>query len=106
MHKDASITLLGATGKRYRFDIYPWGARPLNIGGAIYAVLEGGLKDYYILHIGETTQSATVFDDHPKQTCFDLHGKTHFALYPEASEARRLIIEATLLTRYHPICNI
>ena len=106
MTKEATITLLGVTGKRYSFDIYPWGARPLDIGGAVYAVLEGSLTDYYVLYIGETAQLRTVFDDHPKHACFDLHGKTHVAVHPEASEAKRLTVEANLLTQYHPICNI
>ncbi|GMR05988.1 MAG: hypothetical protein BMS9Abin25_0569 [Gammaproteobacteria bacterium] len=104
MPKETTITLKGASGRTYEFNVYPWGTsfKPL---GAVYAVLKKPPSNFTILYIGQTGDLSTRFDDHHKQACFDRNGKTHIGIHLESTESGRLAIEADLLANYSLVCN-
>lgn len=104
MGKVTTISLKGASGRTYDFDVYPWGTqfKPL---GAVYTVLKRNQVDYSILYIGQTGDLSERFDNHHKRFCFDQRGKSHLGIHLEPSEAKRLGIESDLLGRYSPPCN-
>lgn len=104
MSKETTVTLQGASGKMYSFDIYPWGTsfKPL---GAIYTVLRKNPPNFQIQYVGQTDDLSTRFDNHHKQPCFDRNGKTHIAVHLESSEAARLAKESDMVAQYNPMCN-
>lgn len=104
MPKETTITLQGASGRTYDFDVYPWNTS-FNAIGAVYAVLNQNGSNFTILYIGQTGDLSDRFDNHHKQGCFDRHNKTHIAIHPEPSESRRFDIEADLVRNYSPPCN-
>jgi len=105
MVKQATVTLTGASGRNYDFEVYPWDTQ-FNHVGAVYCVLRRKPEgNFNIIYIGQTGDLSERFGDHHKQQCFDRNGKTHIGVYPEPSEARRLTIEADLLGKYKPACN-
>jgi len=104
MAKETTVTLKGASGKIYSFDVFPWGTsfKPL---GAVYTVLKKNSPNFSIQYIGETGDLSTRFDNHHKQGCFDRNGKTHIAVHLESSGSVRLTKEADLVNSYKPGCN-
>ncbi len=104
MSKETTITLEGASGRNYEFDVYPWGTsfKPL---GAVYTVLKKPPSNFTILYIGQTGDLSIRFDDHHKQACFDRNSKTHIGIHLESTESSRLAVEADLLANYSPVCN-
>lgn len=104
MSKETTVTLKGASGKTYNFDVYLWGVqfKPL---GAIYTVLKKVPPNFHIYYVGQTGDLSTRFDNHHKQTCFDRNGKTHIAVHLEPTESVRLAKEADLVASYNPGCN-
>ena len=105
MVKQATITLIGISGRRYDFEVFPWNTR-FNSVGAVYCVLRRRPEgNFDILYIGQTGDLSERFDDHHKQSCFDRNGKTHLGVHAEPNEARRLAIEADLLGKYKTPCN-
>lgn len=104
MAKETSVTLKGASGRAYEFDVFPWGTsfKPL---GAIYTVLKKNPPNFYIQYVGQTGDLSSRFDSHHKQPCFDRNGKTHIAVHLEPTESVRLMKEADLVASYNPACN-
>lgn len=104
MSKETTLTLKGASGRTYDFDVYPWGTsfKPL---GAVYTVLKKSNQKFTVLYIGETGDLSTRFDNHHKQSCFDRNGKTHIGTHLESSSSSRLAIETDLVRNYSPVCN-
>lgn len=100
-----SVSLTGASGHSYNFEVFPWQTQ-FNRVGAVYCVLKRKPEgNYTILYIGHTGDLSTRFDDHHKQLCFDRNRKTHIGIHPEPTESRRLAIERDLLGNYNPLCN-
>lgn len=105
MTKQTTVTLTGASGRKYNFDVYPWGTS-FNPVGAVYCVLRRTPEgNFTILYIGQTGDLSERFDDHHKQRCFDRNGKTHIGVCAEPSEVNRLAIETDLVRKYNPACN-
>ncbi len=107
MAKEDTVTVTGASGRKYDFDVYPWG-QIFNPVGGVYLILKkrsGVNVTYDILYVGQTGDLSQRFDDHHKQGCFDRNGKTHIGVHVESSEQVRLSIERDLIANYTPICN-
>lgn len=104
MSKETTVTLKGASGKTYSFDVFPWGTsfKPL---GAIYTVMKKIPPNFYIQYVGQTGDLSSRFNNHHKQASFDRNGKTHIAVHVESSESARLSKEADLVASYNPACN-
>jgi len=99
-----TITLVGRSGPKYEFYLYPWGTEFKATGG-LYAVLRQDPDGYAVIYVGQTGDLSERFDDHHKAGCFTRHRKTHIAAMAEESERQRLVIEQDLIASYYPICN-
>ncbi len=104
MAKETTVTLNGASGRSYSFDVYPWGTS-FKAVGAVYIILKKNGTNFTILYIGQTGDLSERFDNHHKRPCFDRHGKTHIGIHPVSSESHRFDIETDLVRNYSPVCN-
>ncbi len=98
------ITLAGASGAKYPFDVYPWGTEFRPIGG-VYSVLRRDPDGYRVIYVGETGDLSERCDNHHQAACFALNRKTHIGVLVEAARDRRLFIEADIRRFYNPPCN-
>ena len=104
MAKETTVTLKGASGRSYDFDVYPWGTS-FKAVGAVYTVLKRNGSNFSILYIGQTSDLSERFDNHHQRPCFDRNGKTHIGIHLELAESRRFDIETDLVRNYSPTCN-
>ena len=105
MVKLATVTLRGASGTVYPFDAYPWGT-PFQPFGAVYTVLKQRLDGRFdVLYVGRTTDMSERFDNHHKESCFRIHGRTHIGVHADPLEARRQAIETDLIRGNRTPCN-
>jgi len=105
MSKEDTITMQGASGASYNFDVYRWGTsfKPL---GAVYSVLKKNSDARYsVLYIGQTGNLDERFDSHHRAACFTRNGKTHIGIHLESGEQTRLRKERDLIDNYNPPCN-
>lgn len=105
----ATLELVGASGRRYTFYVYPWGTLFKPQGG-VYAVTRAvanqtGGNNHTILYVGQTGDLSERFDQHHKEPCFRRNAATHLCVTTEANEQNRLAIEADLVRAYNPPCN-
>jgi len=108
MENGNSILVTGASGKQYKFWVYPWGHK-LKAEGGVYMVLKNSgtllVPKYSVIYVGQTENLDERFDDHHKQFCFNRNGRTHIGARLGSVKATRLTIEADLVARYSPSCN-
>ena len=100
------ITLVGASGTPYVFELYPWPTAFKSVGG-VYAMLrqQYGTATYDVLYIGQTGDLSERFEGHHKDDCCTRRGRTHIAVRVESSETRRFAIETDLCRHYNAPCN-
>jgi hypothetical protein len=105
MAQQATVTIRGASGASYPFQVFPWG-KPFQRFGAVYSVLKKRADGRFdILYIGQTADMSERFDDHHKELCFRRHGRTHIGVHPDPSEVRRRAIETDLIRGNRTPCN-
>ena len=104
MVKETTVTLKGASGRSYDFDVYPWNTSFKDVG-AVYVILKKNGTNFSVIYIGQTGDLSERFDNHHKRLCFDRNGKTHIGIHLESVETRRLDIETDLVRNYSPACN-
>ncbi len=105
MAAEDRITVTGASGTQYEFEVYPWGTKFKPLGG-VYLVLRKELTGRYtILYIGQTGDLSERFENHHRAGCFTRYGRTHIAIRLEGSEQRRFDIETDLIQNYKTSCN-
>lgn len=105
MAAEGKVTVTGASGTQYEFEVYPWGTSFKPLGG-VYLVLRKQLTGKYdLLYIGQTGDLSERFDNHHQAPCFNRNGKTHIAVRLESSEPRRLNIETDLIQGNRTNCN-
>jgi hypothetical protein len=107
--KTETIVLTGASGKKYTFYVYDWGAEFKKVGG-VYAVLkavrnQAGSLTYYVIYIGQTGDLSERFDNHHKVDCFRRNGANRISAFSEGNEKSRLAAESDLIAAYDPPCN-
>ena len=105
----ASLTLTGASGTQYAFDVYPGGANLPAVAGVYYVTVRtqdeerGYLHDH--IYIGESENVAERFIDHHKEDCFTQHNANCVSVHPDDGDLSRLDKEADLIAAYTPPCN-
>lgn len=107
MNQSDKVTAIGASGRKYDFEVYPWG-QPFRPVGGVYLVLKKKPETqptYDVLYVGQTGNLDQRFDDHHNQQCFDRNAKTHLGVRGESAEQARLAIERDLLGNYKTACN-
>ena len=106
MAQVGTVTAVGASGREYKFGVYPWGQAFKPVGG-VYLVLKqtGPQPNYDVLYVGQTGDLSERFDNHHKQWCFDKNAKTHIAVMVVNTERERLAFESDLLGNYRTVCN-
>ena len=104
MGKVTTISVTGASGRTYAFDVYPWGTKFKQLG-AVYLVLKKNQTDYSILYIGQTGDLSERFDDHHKASCIRSNGATHIHAHINRTKAARLAEESDLVAKWNPPCN-
>ena len=101
-----TVTLKGASGIRYVFDVYPansnWGD---NIA-CVYYVSKCDDKGFHTpIYVGETGDLKTRHGDHHKQKCFENNGYNCISIHRQANEKTRLQIEEDLVKVLDLPCN-
>ena len=109
MKKIGTLTLTGASGTKYAFDVYPYGTE-FNAIGAVYYISKrtekaDGTGSHDKIYIGETGDLSERFDNHHKEPCFKMHSANCISIHQESNENKRLIIEEDLIDAYNPPCN-
>lgn len=98
MTKIGTIVFTGVSGKKYEFNIYPWGTDFTENYEAVYFITrreannDGGYSHTRI-YVGQTEDLSIRFDNHHKQTCFDKYNKNCVCVFGEKNEKTRLEIE-------------
>jgi predicted GIY-YIG superfamily endonuclease len=105
----AQLGLIGASGTRYTFYVFPMNTQFKQSGG-VYAVTRstgtsGQGQTHHIVYIGQTGDLSERFDAHHKADCFRKQGSTHLCAMVDPNEESRLAIEADLIAAYNPLCN-
>ncbi len=110
MAKLGTLTLKGASGTAYSFDVYPADTVWNDNVACVYYVSKRTKKpdgggDHAVIYVGQTEDLKTRHEDHHKQQCFERHGYNAISIYQERSERARLQIEADLVRALSPPCN-
>ncbi|MDY6789718.1 MAG: GIY-YIG nuclease family protein [Thermodesulfobacteriota bacterium] len=109
MKRMATLTLIGVSGKKYTFDVYPYGTIFEAIGAVYYISRRtekaDGTGSHDQIYIGETEDLSERFDNHHKKTCFKMYSANCINIYEESDEGKRPNIEKDLIDAYNPPCN-
>lgn len=109
MSKLATLTLKGASRKKYDFNVYPIGTTFARVA-AVYAVTnrtrqpDGGYR-HKVIYIGQTGNLPERFDDHHKAACFQRHSANCICVHRDGNERSRRVKESDLIKGYDPPCN-
>jgi hypothetical protein len=102
----ATLTLKGASGKEYSFDVYPndlkWAA---GIACVYYVSKRSDTGSHISIYVGETEDIKDRHLDHHKQECFERHGYNCISIHQERSANARLQTEKDLVKGLKPLCN-
>jgi hypothetical protein len=109
MTKLDTAVFTGRSGREYEFRIYVW-ENEFIPSPAVYVVTErtiepGQAPAYRPLYVSQTPDISGVFENHPKNECFQLHYANTIAIIPEADESERVRIEEDLIAALQPPCN-
>ena len=109
MARLGTLTLRGASGQQYVFDVYTFDT-DFEAVGAVYAITcraereESGYS-HTAIYIGETGDLSTRFDGHHKEDCFVQHDANCKCIHLDDDEDSRLAKEADLFAVYDLPCN-
>jgi hypothetical protein len=103
-----TLTLTGASGTKYEFEVY-LKETTFNDVGAVYAVtsrfkIPTGFN-HNVVYIGQTGDLSKRFYDHHREECFDRRGWNCICVHRDNNEASRLKKESDLIEGQNPICN-
>ena len=103
-----TITLSGASGASYAFEVFPLDGvlPPLPV---VYFVFEQALTgsshgSRRAIYVGHSPDAATCVDDHHRQ-CYVANGATHIGLHVEYDEPSRARKVSDLVRALAPVCN-
>jgi hypothetical protein len=104
-----TVTLTGASGTEYMFNVYPCGTK-FETFGAVYYVSKrteqpDGTGSHAEIYIGQAKDMSGVFENHPKESCFEKHNANCISVREDSHEDERLKIEKDLIEAYKPPCN-
>ena len=100
----------GRSGKTYNFLVYPMGTSFKKGLGAVYCVTNEYVKKdrsyvHGAIHVGQTSDLSSEFDDHPKQSCFEKYGASCMCVREELDKDIRAQVVQDLIDNYDPPCN-
>lgn len=109
MTKIGTLTLIGDSGAKYEFNVYPYGTKFKAIGAVYYISKRtekaDGTGSHDKIYIGETGDLSERFDNHHKEPCFKMHNANCISIHQESNEDKRLIVEEDLIDARNPPCN-
>ncbi len=109
MAKIGTLTLTGASGNKYQFNVYPFNTEFKAIPVVYYISKRTqkaeGSGSHSKIYIGETNDLSERFDGHHKASCFKRNNANSISIHQEANEAKRLKVERDLIDAYEPPCN-
>ena len=109
MAKIGTLTLTGASGAKYTFNVYPYDTEFKEIAAVYYISKRtekaDGTGNHTNIYVGQTEDLSTRFDDHHDESCFKRNGANCKSILAESSKKRRLEIEADLVSALTPPCN-
>ena len=95
----------GASGKSYKYWIYPIGhSLKAEAGNYIFAY-ESRPGSYTPVYIGQTGDLSERFDNHHKAVCIKNAGATHIHAHLNTKKQDRLDEESDLIAKWKPTCN-
>jgi hypothetical protein len=109
MAKIGTMSVVGKSGTKYVFNLYPIGTN-FKAVGAVYIITKRTAKpdgggNHTSLYVGETGDLSTRFDDHHKQSCFDRNGANCIGAHQDGSADSRLSKESDILDGNDWPCN-
>ncbi len=109
MAKLSILTLKGASGQTYDFEVYSYDS-DFNALGAVYAITRRTQKNdgnykHTLIHIGETGDLSTRYNGHHNEDCFFQHNANCTCIHLDDDENSRLATKADLIAKYNPRCN-
>ena len=105
----ATLSVKGASGTEYQFEVYPKGTNVPAVPG-VYLVTKrvakasGGGSHTYI-YIGQAGNVPVRLEDHHKAACFARHSANCICVHRDRDERSRLAKEADLIAAHDPPCN-
>ena len=110
MLRMGSVYFKGRSGRIYNFLVYPRGTSFKKGLGAVYCVTNRYLKKdgtyvHGAIHVGQTADLSTEFDDHPKQLYFEKYGASCVCIREEPDGDIRAQVVQDLIDNYDPPCN-
>lgn len=105
MAETPTIQWPGASGKTYKYWIFPIGHSLKAEGGNYIFARETPPSKFTPVYIGETSDLSERFDDHHKADCISNAGATHIHANLNSKKQDRLNEEGDLIAKWKPICN-
>ena len=110
MARLGTMTLTGASGAEYQFNIYSSDASWSEGIDCVYYISDrrekpdGGFS-HTSIYVGETQDLKDRLENHHKQDCFDRRNYNAISVHRDGGSAQRLEIEADLVEALKPSCN-
>lgn len=109
MAKLGELTLAGASGNTYTFEVFPYDTT-FNALPAVYYISrrnenQDGTFSHSRIYVGQTSNLAERFIAHHDEECFESHRANCKSVLISNSEKERLAIEADLVAGLNPPCN-
>lgn len=109
MEKIGILALYGSSGKKYQFEIHPFGTELHDIP-AVYVVTrryvaEDGENRHSIIYIGRTDNLLKAFTNHKRKICFKENGANCLCILVDDNQKSRTWKVKDLTDRIRPKCN-
>lgn len=110
MAKLGTLTLTGASGNKYDFDVWSADTEWNDNVACVYYVSRrtpksDGTGDHNAIYIGETEDLKDRLSNHHQQSCFEQHRYNAISTLVEKNGNTRLVIENDLVKAINPPCN-
>jgi len=103
---EKTIMWAGASGKEYKYWIYPIGTPFEDSPGNYIFAKETAPHRWSALYIGETHSLKDRLSNHEKMPCVKRYGGTHVHVHKASAEEKtRRAEESDLLAKWDPPCN-
>ena len=104
-----TLTVKGASGTEYQFEVYPEGTSVPAVAG-VYLVTKrtataSGGGNHTFIYIGQAGNVPVRLEDHHKAACFVRHGANCICIHRDRDERSRFAKEADLLAAHKLPCN-
>ena len=97
----------GNSGKIYLYKIHKIGTKFRKIPANYIIAQESGMHRWKPIYIGQTDDLSQDFEAHQNMPCIRENEATHILVHRnETGKRARLMEEADLINKWHPVCNI